>query len=71
MEVRWREGGNDETRDEDNLIFLGAGKSGVVYRIDSKIVQKVFHNKDAGQVERQVYQRLGSHPKIAKLLDTK
>jgi serine/threonine protein kinase len=51
--------------------FLAAGKSGVVYRIDPERVLKEFHDVDAGEIERQVYRRLGSHPSIAKLLETR
>lgn len=60
---------SEKTRDETKREFLGFGKSGVVYGIDSKRVVKVFHDEEAGQIERQVYQRLESHPNIAKLLE--
>ena len=49
--------------------FLAAGKSGVVYGIDPDRVLKEFHDGDGGEIERRVYQRLGSHPNIAKVLD--
>ena len=51
--------------------FLAAGKSGVVYGIDPERVLKEFHDGDGGKIERRVYQRLGSHPNIAKVLDTR
>ncbi|KAF2805098.1 kinase-like protein [Mytilinidion resinicola] len=50
--------------------FLAAGKTGVVYGIDPERVLKEFHDSDGGEVERQVYQQLGSHPNVAKLLET-
>ena len=54
-----------------NIVqFLAAGKSGVVHGIDPERVLKQFHDSDGGEIERRVYQRLGSHPNIAKLLDT-
>ncbi len=49
--------------------FLAAGKSAVVYGIDPEKVLKEFHDNDGGEIERQVYQRLGSHPNIAKVLE--
>ncbi|KAF2754781.1 kinase-like protein [Pseudovirgaria hyperparasitica] len=54
----------------DKLEYLGAGKSAVVYGIDSERVLKEFHDSEGSGTERRVYQRLGSHPNIAKLLDT-
>lgn len=63
------EGSNDETRDEANFEFLGCGKSGVVYGIDSQRVLKVYHDEEAGELERRVYQRVTSHAKVAKLLE--
>ena len=51
--------------------FLTAGKSGVVYGIDPERVLKEYHDGDGGEIERRVYQRLGSHPNIAKVLDTR
>jgi len=53
----------------DRLQFLAAGKSGIVYGIDTKRVLKEFHDDNGGEIERRVYQRLGSHPNIAKVLD--
>jgi serine/threonine protein kinase len=71
----------DEGKDEhnytdsislDTLQFLAAGKSGAVYGIDSERVLKVFHAEDeGGDIERRVYQRLGSHPNVATLLGTR
>ncbi|KAF1952603.1 kinase-like protein [Byssothecium circinans] len=55
----------------NTIQFLAAGKSGVVYGIDPERVLKEFHDSDAGEIERRVYQRLGSHPNIAKVLDTR
>jgi serine/threonine protein kinase len=45
--------------------FLAAGKSGVVYEIDSHRVLKEYHDADACGTEHIVYKRLGSHPNIA------
>lgn len=53
------------------LQYLAAGKSGVVYGIDGEKVLKEFHDKDGGDFERKVYQRLGSHPNVARLLGTR
>ena len=55
----------------EKLRFLAAGKSGIVYGIDHKRVLKEFQESDGGEVERRAYQRLGSHPNIAKLLSTR
>jgi serine/threonine protein kinase len=55
----------------ETLQFLAAGKSGIVYGIDHKRVLKEFHESDVGEVERRAYQRLDSHPNIAKLLGTR
>lgn len=49
--------------------FLAAGKSGVVYGIGPERVLKEFHDKDASGIEHRVYQRLGTHPNIAKVLE--
>ena len=49
--------------------FLAGGKSGVMYGISSTRVLKEFHNGSGGEIEYQVYQRLGSYPNITKLLD--
>jgi serine/threonine protein kinase len=53
------------------MHFLAAGKSAVVYGIDPDKVLKEFHDGDGSEVERRVYQRLGSHTNIAKVLDTR
>jgi serine/threonine protein kinase len=55
----------------NRIQFLAAGKSGVVHGIDSERVLKEFHDDDAGEIERRVYQRLGSHPNVAKVLETR
>ena len=55
----------------EKLQFLAAGKSGIVYGIDYKSILKEYLESDSGEVERRVYQRLGSHPNIAKLLRTR
>jgi serine/threonine protein kinase len=60
-----------ETILPDTRQFLAAGKSAVVYGIDSERVIKEFHDCEAGKIERQVYQRLGAHPHIAKLLEVR
>lgn len=52
----------------DKLKFLAAGKAGVVYGIDDRRVLKEYLETDGGEVERRAYDRLGSHPNIAKLL---
>ncbi|MCJ1396748.1 hypothetical protein MMC18_009640 [Xylographa bjoerkii] len=64
------EGNNDVIREEDKFEFLGSGKSGVVYGIDSTRVLKVYHDEEAGEIGRRVYQRVGSHPNVANLLET-
>ncbi|USP74773.1 hypothetical protein yc1106_02047 [Curvularia clavata] len=50
---------------------LGAGKSGVVYGLDSKRVLKEFHECEADKKELRVYERLGRHPHITKLLEVR
>lgn len=62
-------GSNEEILDETNFEFLDSGKSGVVYGIDPKRVLKVYHDEEAGELERRVYRRIASHPNVAKLLD--
>lgn len=57
------------TKLPDTREYLAAGKSGVVYGIDSKRVLKEFHDCEAGKIECRVYERLGTHPHIAKLLE--
>ncbi|KAF2193638.1 kinase-like protein [Zopfia rhizophila CBS 207.26] len=59
-----------ETEWSNSLQFLAAGKSGIVYGIDEERVLKEYYESDSGEVERQVYQRLGSHPHVAELLGT-
>lgn len=51
--------------------FLAVGKSGVVYGIDPGRVLKEFHDGEGGEIERRVYERLGPHPNVAKVLDTR
>ena len=51
------------------LTYLSAGKSGIVFAIDQQRVLKKFHDSDGKGVESRAYQRLGSHPNIAQLLD--
>ncbi|KAF2755811.1 kinase-like protein [Pseudovirgaria hyperparasitica] len=51
-----------------SLQYLAAGKTGIVYAIDSERVWKEFESREDGEVERRVYKRLGLHPNIAKLL---
>lgn len=53
----------------DTPQFLAVGKSGIVYGIDHERILKEFQESDRGEVERRVYERLGSHPNITKLLD--
>jgi len=53
----------------DTKRFLAAGKSGVVYEIDSERVLKEYHDDDACGTEHLVYKRLDSHPNIAKVLE--
>lgn len=50
------------------LQFLSIGKSGVVYGIDENRVLKEFLESHSAEVELRAYQRLGSHPNIAKLM---
>ncbi|KAH8726659.1 kinase-like domain-containing protein [Phaeosphaeriaceae sp. PMI808] len=59
------------TVSSDTLEFIAAGKSGVVYGINNEQVLKEFHESEGGEIERRVYQRLGSHPHIVKLLHTR
>ena len=62
---------NNDIGDENKFEFLGSGKSGVVYGIDSTRVLKVYHDEEAGEIERRVYQRVASHPNVANLLETR
>jgi len=48
--------------------FLTAGKSGVVYEIDSDCVVKEYHDADACWTEHVVYKRLGPHCNIAEVI---
>ncbi|RMZ73137.1 serine threonine kinase [Pyrenophora seminiperda CCB06] len=48
---------------------LAAGKSGVVYAIDSERVLKEYHDDEAWATEHMVYKRLDPHPNIAKFLE--
>ncbi|KAF2453010.1 kinase-like domain-containing protein [Lineolata rhizophorae] len=50
--------------------FLDSGKTGVVHAIDSEKVPKEYHEGDE-ETELRVYRRLGQHPHIAKLLETR
>ncbi|KAF2756356.1 kinase-like protein [Pseudovirgaria hyperparasitica] len=52
------------------LHFIAGGKAGIIFTIDEKRVLKEFHSPEDGngEVEREAYQRLGSHPNITKLL---
>ena len=52
----------------ETWTYLAAGKSGIVYGIDQQRVLKQFHDVDGKDVEHRAYERLGSHPNIAKLL---
>ncbi|RMD41729.1 hypothetical protein DV735_g3395, partial [Chaetothyriales sp. CBS 134920] len=60
----------DEPTPSEKLQFLAAGKSGVVYAIDGRRVLKEYHDRDEAEVECRAYDRLGSHPNIAKFLGT-
>ena len=53
----------------EQLEFLAWGRSGVVYGIDKETVLKEYANPNSNEdvIERQAYDRLGSHPNIAKL----
>lgn len=51
--------------DCQSLVFLATGGLGVIYAIDEQRVPKEFHNKGI-DVERQAFERLGSHANIAK-----
>ncbi|MCJ1472258.1 hypothetical protein MMC13_000905 [Lambiella insularis] len=48
--------------------YLSRGGSAVVYAIDEERVLKQYYPDCDGAVERRAYQRLGSHPHIAKYL---
>ena len=48
--------------------YLSRGGSAVVYAIDDERVLKEYYPNCDGTVERRAYQRLGSHPHIAKYL---
>ncbi|KAF2753678.1 kinase-like protein [Pseudovirgaria hyperparasitica] len=50
------------------LKFIAAGKSSAVYSIDRKRVLKAFHEHEDGELEYRAYERLRSHPNIAKIL---
>ncbi|OAA64567.1 Protein kinase-like domain protein [Niveomyces insectorum RCEF 264] len=56
--------------DLTKLEFLAAGKSGMVYATDDGRVLKQYyeHETDGVLMERQVFQRLGSHPNIIQYL---
>lgn len=57
-----------EIKPSDTTGCIATGGSGVVYGIDAKSVRKVFHEDEARRAECEVYERLGTHPHIAKLL---
>lgn len=65
------EANSSAASDAETFEFLGSGKSGVVYGIDSTRVLQVYHDEEAGEIERRVYQRLSSHPNVATLLETR
>ncbi|KAK5290557.1 hypothetical protein LTR99_011078 [Exophiala xenobiotica] len=50
------------------LQYLAAGRSGTIYAIDEKRILKEYHERTEGDVERLAYERLGSHPNIARYL---
>ncbi|KAH8621662.1 hypothetical protein IG631_23749 [Alternaria alternata] len=58
-----------EIKPSDTTGYIAAGGSALVYGIDAKSVRKVFHEDEARRVECEVYERLGTHPHIAKLLE--
>ncbi|KAJ5059581.1 kinase-like domain-containing protein [Bipolaris maydis] len=60
-----------EIKPLDTRGYLAAGGSGVVYGIDAKSVRKEFYEDEARSVECEVYERLGTHPRIAKLLEVR
>ena len=54
--------------DYENLEFLAAGKSGIVYGIDEEKVLKEYYGEEEINVERRAFERLGSHANIVKYL---
>jgi serine/threonine protein kinase len=60
-----------ESLSYERLQFVAAGKSGVVYGIAHNRVLKEYHDSDGLEVEHRAYQRLGSHPNVAKLFETR
>jgi hypothetical protein len=49
--------------------FLAAGGSGIIYTINDKRILKTDYDKGI-DVERRVFERLGSHKNIVKCLGT-
>ncbi len=47
---------------------MAAGKSGIVYEIDHQRILKTYTESNDSEVERRAYERLGSHPNIARYL---
>ncbi|KIW80680.1 hypothetical protein Z517_07296 [Fonsecaea pedrosoi CBS 271.37] len=55
--------------DLDNLEFLAAGKSRIVYGIDEeRILKEYYGEENDADVERRAFARLGSHPNIVRYL---
>lgn len=54
--------------DNLNLEFVAAGKSGIVYKIDDEKVVKQYTDSNDSDVERRAYERLDSHPNVARYL---
>jgi serine/threonine protein kinase len=53
----------------EKLRYITVGKSGVVYEIDDQRILKEYHS-EGRDVERRAYELLGSHPNIARYLDS-
>jgi hypothetical protein len=68
--ARFHETGHTEIKPVrlEDLRFLAAGISSVVYAIDQESVLKEYHDGVGAGVERRAYQRLSPHPNITNLL---
>ncbi|KAH8724017.1 kinase-like domain-containing protein [Phaeosphaeriaceae sp. PMI808] len=56
------------TPNPKKVEYITTGKSAIVYDIDGKRVLKEYFEDDRRNVEFQAYDRLGSHPNIARYL---